>query len=150
MTRILLALALLAASASPALAGEPSIATSDCEPGTEVGSIEIWGMSEEHQTIVEPGNRVYEEDGVYPLGLGDYTAYVVIPGVEYVAIVPFTIDCPKEPAADPPAAPRATMPPTSTAPPPAIGGEDILLRAVIFLVAASGAAYLVLATRPQR
>lgn len=143
MTRVLLALALLAASASPVLASGPSVVASDCFEGDVMGSVALSGIEEQHQVIVEPGNRVYEADGIYPLGPGDYTAYVVIPGVEIVLEQAFAI-CPQRDT------PRATLPPTDTAPPPAVGGEDLLLRVVIFLIAASAASFFVLAARPQR
>lgn len=127
MKRVLLAVLLLAASATPVFATDdepvvilkPTIDTFSCVRDGQ-GIILIRGLQPGQQAIIEPGGeRVYDKDGRYAIPPGDYIAYVVVPGEEVLLEQPFTIrDCQAEvgePAtATAPPAPLPTLPPTDT------------------------------------
>lgn len=128
MKRHLLLAALLAfaASAAPAAADTPppsvigNDATDDC---SSPGSVIFEGLTPETVGLVEPGGRVYTEDGDYPLPAGEWSAYIFIPNGELLAQHQWTIH-----ACVPRSHPRAkrvptgggsqalpTLPPTDTA-----------------------------------
>jgi len=123
-----IAWAALLALAAPVAAGGPVIIGNDTpdDCSSQMGSIEFEGMAEEHQAIVEPGGRIYEANGEYPLPPGEYNAFIVLPGVEIVSALEFVIHPCR-------VAPRPTMPPTDTA--ERASGPDGVLHVAVFLVA---------------